>query len=724
MAVSDSLDTGRRRFVYGANSLLVAVLAVVALGLALWIAGRFGGSLDLTSSGSNSLSERSRKLVRGLDTDITVTGLYTLAAKDVRKFAEKHHNRLRDLLDLYENAGGGRFKPRMVDPQQSPGEIAQLLARLKEKPKYRNESEPHQALLKRFPSLQKALAEALQDDGKTIEALAKADPILNQSRELFIVYQNLSEAAREARATDEDVTAALGGELPAYGKAVEAVRNMLTTARTALQVGQDWMGKAQSLSGISADAQSFFAAAGARYQPLLAQVDEMLKEGEALKKNVEIEDLYSALRGGNTVVIETSEEARVLRYDDVWSFRGGEAGADGDEREFSGERAISSAILQLTQKQKTGVIFVRVGGEPLLRPDMSRFNPMQQQMPQAPFGRINQVLLKENFETAEWDVAAESAPPRLEKTARTLLVVMPPEPQQPPNPMQPRPTGGITPEQKRLIVDAANGATGVVFLAGFSMAGGASPFGAPPYEFNDYLKSVWGVEARTSQAVIQFQAHPQQPGLWIPAQRPPVVLLPEAFDLATHPIVEPLRTLQYALLAACPLQITPPASQSADVKIESLINAANREGVWAVANYQRMESDSRGRQMGTKRYDDDTPGPFAVAVAGQDAKRRVVVFGSQLFIADMVLDAAQAVLTSAGIDRQVLFPGNPDLFVNALHWLTGDADRIAVGPASSDVPRLSKLTEASAGWVRVFLVGVWPALALALGGVVWFVRRR
>lgn len=71
-----------------------------------------------------------------------------------------------------------------------------------------------------------------------------------------------------------------------------------------------------------------------------------------------------------------------------------------------------------------------------------------------------------------------------------------------------------------------------------------------------------------------------------------------------------------------------------------------------------------------------------------------------------------------------LYPANSDLLINALHWLTGEADRIAVGPRRAELPRLSNLRESTAAALPWVLVGVWPAVALVVGLGVWFVRRR
>jgi hypothetical protein len=102
----------------------------------------------------------------------------------------------------------------------------------------------------------------------------------------------------------------------------------------------------------------------------------------------------------------------------------------------------------------------------------------------------------------------------------------------------------------------------------------------------------------------------------------------------------------------------------------------------------------------------------------------VVVFGSQVFAADEVAQANAVQQVGNHYVVGPAYPANADLFINALHWLTGEADRIAVGPRRGDLPRLSGLNETWAGILPWFLVGVWPALALVAGVGMWVVRRR
>ena len=123
MAQAASMSATERRWLSGANVTLQALMALSVLGLLIWGARTYNGRVDLTSSGQNSLSPRTVQLVKSLDRKVTMTGLFTLLAKDVRKHAEKHWNQVKDLLDLYETVGGSNIAVAMVDRQNQPQEV-------------------------------------------------------------------------------------------------------------------------------------------------------------------------------------------------------------------------------------------------------------------------------------------------------------------------------------------------------------------------------------------------------------------------------------------------------------------------------------------------------------------------------------------------------------------------------------------------------------------------
>jgi hypothetical protein len=457
----------------------------------------------------------------------------------------------------------------------------------------------------------------------------------------------------------------------------------------------------------------------------LKNVGELRDQAKDLEE-VKLEEIYEKLKRGDTVLVETEDEAVVLPHDEVWPWRtdrNAPAPPDGDPRDFAGEQAISSAILRMTQKEKTAVVFTRYGGRPLLRADYQPGRPMDMQ--QAPYQALNELLQKENFITEEWDVRTDENPPGVEDAARTIYVVFPPEPPQQQNPMRPSPTTPrISDEQKQRIFDAVEESGMAVFLTRWAPP--SVPYAPVPekYEFSDYLKSNWGIEVKDTHLALEFTPNPQREGLWYVASRSPTVSS-RVFHFTDHPISEPLQGLPAAFQAVAPLAKVGDEDKPEDVTVEAVVEVDDTEDVWAINDVQQLNEDFKKRQ-GTRRYDEDIAAPFPLALAATDADGdRLVVFGSERFMADAIVNMSQLVMVGGALRLAKLYPGNIELFVNALHWLTDNADRIAVGPRRGDVPRLEGLKDdATLTFTRVFLVGIWPGLALVVGLGVWLIRRR
>ena len=726
MAVSKTMTASKRRLVYGLNVAATIVLAIVLVGVLVWAAGEYGGRADLTRSGVNSLSPRTVQLLRGLDENVTITGLYSTALKEVRPFAEKHQARVGDLLDLYETAARGTVATQMIDPSESPAQVTALLARLKEKPAYKDEAKPHAQALEAFPAVSAQLVELMQGDLNEISHLADTDPALANVRALSIIQRNLQVTVREAQSTEADVKALKEDEIPRYGQAGEAVKDYLEQAKAVLQDALDWMRTTGvGTAGISPETKTFFTGAPSRYAAALGETQQLLSQTEDLAP-VKLEDVYETLKRGQTILVETENEATVLTQDDVWpwrSDRGAPPPPDGDTRDFTGEQAISSAILKLTQKTKTAVIFTRFGGESLLTAPPPT-NQMMMRMPQAPYGVLNDLLQKENFITQEWDVQTQPDPPEVAGASRLIYVVFPPAPPPQQNPMRPSPVPRINPDQKQRIYAAVKEAGMAVFLTSWKPP--SSQFMPTPekYEFNEYLKSTWGIAVDDTHLALQFAVNPQSDGLMIPVSRN-LMIASQVFHYSDHPIGAPLKGLPAALQSVAPLRIFGGDEAPEGVTLEPIVEVNDTEDVWAISNLVRIQEDL-DKNRGTRRYDDDIVAPFPLAVSATDSEdRKLVVFASDGFVSDSVVNMAQMVMVGGALRLAKLYPGNTDLFVNALHWLTGNADRIAVGPQRGDVPRLDKLEEGSMlTWTRVFLVGIWPAVALLAGATVWLLRRR
>ncbi len=723
MAVSASMNAGQRRLVFGLNVLINVLLAGAVTFFVVWAAGRFGGRVDVTSARVNSLSQATVKLVRTLPQDVTITGIYTSFLKEARPHAEKHQNMVRDLLDLYETAGKGNVRTQMVDPQENPGAVDEMLKRLAEKPAYKGESAPHEEALKAFPPLERRISDFATAELHSLETLAGK----SQQRELVIIARNLDATARAAQETEQDIAQLTGESVKRYGRAIQRVREFLTQTASVLEDAGNWLAdKSANVSGLSPDAIASFEQAKSRYQPLIAEIRAELEKTKDLKP-VKLEDLYETLKRGENILVETPEEAEVLSEMTVWQPRKPDAPPppDGDPQDFAGEQAISSALLRLTRKERTGVIAVRFGGQALLESEFPAFNPMQPP-PEAPMSVLKTLLEEENFVTAEWDVKTSETPPALEDVKRSIYIVFPPEPPPQANPMQPSREPGITDAQKQKVLDAIDQTGMAIFLTGWMPPQGFMP--APThYEYADALKSGWGIEVKSDYLAVAFGPHPEKPDLMQPVgwQREGPVLQsggPEhPLTLGKHPLLEPVSSLPVGLLLAAPLAIA--ADKPAGVEVTPLILARDSSDIWAVHDFNRLRTDF-SEKMGTKRYDDDWPAPFPVALAATNEKdQRLIVFSSVGAFTNAVFNAGRMEFIGNAITVVPVFPGNAELIVNAMHWLTNDADRIAVRPRGSEVPRL-KLSEQQSVAVRVFLVGVWPAIALLVGAGIWLIRRR
>lgn len=171
-----------------------------------------------------------------------------------------------------------------------------------------------------------------------------------------------------------------------------------------------------------------------------------------------------------------------------------------------------------------------------------------------------------------------------------------------------------------------------------------------------------------------------------------------------HPITDPLE--KSAALFFGVRSVTPKLGAKS-VKITTLVRTSANS--WGEKNYANADS--------VQRDETDTPGPVPIAVAATrdsmesltrvSTESRLVVFGDGNFLDN----------------RFGPMSGNGDLFVNAVSWLAGDEDKIAIRPKTRGSSRLP-LTESQQYGIMFFAVNLLPLLIIGFGFSVWAVRRR
>lgn len=96
--------------------LAVALVAANAVGLDVWLAPIRRLRLDLTQDGTYSLSDSTRKILSGLDERLLIRGYFS--EKSIPEL-EALVPQLRDVLEEYRIAGGGKVRVEFVDPSES-----------------------------------------------------------------------------------------------------------------------------------------------------------------------------------------------------------------------------------------------------------------------------------------------------------------------------------------------------------------------------------------------------------------------------------------------------------------------------------------------------------------------------------------------------------------------------------------------------------------------------
>lgn len=725
MAVAQATHVGRRRVIYGTNVIL-QVLVVLAVVVAAMYLTRDRWQIDVTSSGINSLSPRTQQLLHNLKQDVRITAVYTVLSQ-YDELAQKRRDAVQSLLRLYESTGGRHITADVIDPMKDRGRFVAVLQRLTQKPEYANSAKGHVAALDAFTPLDARVQSVIDQHMQTIQAALAGDPALQQSV-LAEVAQQLGRLGEQTGNINTTIKDLVGQEIPLYGKAVDELRTYLQALTSWSNAIDDWVAKKSSSAKVPAGARDAITQLNSDLAAVMPDVNALLKQIADLKPP-KLEELAQKLNrwpNNPPIVVETDEAAEVLTFAEVWPFRNDQSApppADGDTREFKGEEAISSAILRLTQKERTAVIFTRWGGVSPITPDFSQFNPQTREMPHAPFGMLNKLLQDENFITLDWDVQTQPEPPDPNGAARKVYVILPPAPPPQSDPRNPAPTPGISPDDIAK-VEKAIGTSGLaLFLTG---ASDQAVGGSGTYEYADYLRDTWGLDVQFRQIVMAFAPSPDSPDLYMP-RRPPVILATGdrtmGLRLGDSAITEPLGGSTVGLYAACPILETEKAPEG--VKRTVLMRVADTKDVWAVSDLPTLATDLRANR-GTQPATNDRRPPFPVAVAAEHGQQRVVVIASVPFAADDMLQAPGGYAVVGGnLVAYPAYPGNADLFINSIHWLTGNADRISVGARHTQVPRLDKLQEGF--WLdfwHVFLVGIWPGVMLLIGGGVWLFRRR
>lgn len=709
---SDSRASSGRRFMVGTNviiaTVLVAAIVIVAQAIAFSVPKRW----DMTSTGVNSLSKGSENLLRSLDQNVRLTSLYFETDREDQD-QPRYRRAAEDLLDLYEANNRAKVTAEWINPLKDHDKFRKLLARLRDKTVFKKEIDAYRAVIDKYSdTLDAQMRDTVQSELTLLDGLggsfgdSGAPSAVAPVENLLVRWSSMLEAARER------VDSLTFADNPQYSSAVNELRTIYRDLGKALKdIAKYGADQVLRNPALPADQADFLREAGGRFADLVASIEEettRLQELELLK----FDDLLAQLEPtANPILVETDDDARVVDFSSVWPpIQAGTGGrAKFNQRAFKGEEKLTSAVLRVTHKEQTAVVFVRYGGQPLF---LGGFMPGQ---PPAPYATMKQQLEDTNFVVREWDVKSSETSPEIDPPpTRTIYVVLKPDPPQRGPMGRPGPDPPFGENHRRLVLDAIGDEGRALFIAGWH----PGPFGPIPstYEFNDYLSDEWGVKVDTSALLIETMS--LSPGKYVVGRRDFFNM--NEVKVTEHAIVSGALARQLTLPWCAPLELgdSPPEG----VEHSRLVRLPERDGLWGVKNIQAYQRQLEQREYMVKE-EGDLEGPFDLAVAATKGQGKIVVVSARDFATDAVAFARQLAVGPRGFTIRSRNPGNVALLINSLHWLNDNTQFMNIGKPI-DAAVLQVGSESTVKAVQALTIFGWPTLAMVCGGITWWIRRR
>jgi len=756
----------RRWLVFGANVVVVLVLATILTIAAVWVSGailRGRARADWTATGRFSLSPRTKAMLADLPCNVTITNLYPRTPDTAAEFS-----RLEDLLSEYGVAKSGKITVETADLASDPVAVKTILDRLKLR--YAKELEAPKQAAEKFLVLSKDLSALLAAEAAKMDAAAQVleTPAPDAAKRFKLIAFQLRRANLEGTDVAETFGEMTGEDqgLPRYTAALTEARDYLRAIGRAFDTVIGWLGQIQA--EIPTDAQvppavkALFDGAKTAYEPMRQRLTEFEKAAGAVKE-MELDTITRDLSHGGVVLVETMVERGRLRFaaEDLaryvptaikpknwqgtdadlekikpWVFRTKEAGKeiaelvvppdmldeykaalaaqrinvmsaerapgvdkvkvltydevwvrkpnpkteeDADERLFAGETAVSSALVGICFKEKPAVLFVTSGGPATVYG--------------GPYGEMAGRLRKSNFTVQDWDIARQPEMPKPENASKIILVLVPPEP---PNPQFPMPPPG--PEQYRTVIDAVKGGAPAILI------GQPSGFMQPPVPYND-LFPLFGVSPKWDGLAVHSGV--DQTG----AEKADEQIVLTTYG--SHAITQSLAALPTMFYVASPLLVKK-GELPEGVAAEAIASLPDRADYWAETNLLSF-------QRGVAKRDpaEDLTGSVPLAVAATrkvgSGEQKVVMFGCGHL-------AQNRVAFARDMFGREWFPGNAELFVNSVLWVSGSEHLITVSPEALQARRIGD----PGSWMlplQIAIIGGLPVVVLVAGIVVYLVRR-
>ena len=707
----DFNPASQRHWLYGFNAGVLVLIGLIVMVFVLIIADRTRGavSMDWSSNGVNSLSGSTKKLLKEIDDkkqDYQILSLFVGPSDEARKNGDPGHQtekrqQVEDLLNLY-----GRASSHVqVEPKAGDVALDDIESRVRKK--YANELKPYQDAVEQFNPISQKVSDFLKTEGDRIAASVQrsngseddrsnAAALQNQLHEISSAIDKVKKQIRDAA---EDVN-------PKWIDITNSIKDNVDRLYKFVSFWSDASKLKDSLKANGIDAPAlvaYFTEAAPRYK---AMADEIKAYQDKIGKleSPKIEEVLSGL-GRNCIVIMGPDSAKVLTGFDLYDSKQGPDGQP--QTTFKGEEAISSALLSMVRPEKVKVVFVTASQEHLTT-DV--------------YSDMADILRESNFDVEEWSppgatpdnpTPAPATPPAEGKGV--VWIVFPPSP---PNQQMmmmgagmPNPQAVIDAVQKHLKEGGQ-----ALFLAEAGSANQMGMMAGTDYPYDSLVKP-FGIDVMPKYTVVQSMEAEDASGQRVTRLKPYLEI--DRFE--DSEITKPIQSYNTAFfpgnaVTVVDVEKTPPAGVEAKVLIKTPYSA----DFWGETNFAPDAKFDRDSDMAP-------PVPLAaIAVKdkGKPDEQRIMVIGCKMIGANPVIEALQPATVGDQTVLVSVFPGNSELMRNSILWLAGYENMIAVSAKANANVRIGDVSPAALAWIRVGVLVAAPALALILGGLIWFARHQ
>ena len=687
---------------YGLNVAVLILATLTIIILVNWMGYRHFQRFDLTRTRQYSLSPQTTNLLQDLDTDITVTTFYSAGSAQSGLL-----QRVDDLLAEYTRRST-RIDVKHIDPAASPELRDKYITKLKTR--YQSELDKASGAFGDVAKTYDAIRQFASGQVQTLPGILVELPASDRTtpllfKQLVEIFQRLDDSLTNAQ---KQIESAMKESMPDYQGAVAVARRPLTQLSSGvLDVAVERFQRAVNDPNMPDKAKDALLGLIKPYKDMRLQIQDASGRLDAVE-TPEYDRVRNSLMQSNCVIVtipaEQAEEHAnethgvvVLTLDEIYPNLIRAEMTRGEvmpEEGYKGEETITGAILRLTLRHNARVVFINPSPQSVLS---GRGNP------QISFMQVAERLRRMNFDVDEWQPGGsmgpmgQPMPPQpapVAEQGETLVYIVLPVP--PPNPQRPtQPMGPMIAQAVKTHLDA--GQPAMVFAAPSSMMN----FGQPD-PLVEMIKP-YGLTIDTGRLIMrhvpgrngQLQADNQ------------LIINTWPTD---HAISKAASGLQGLLLQAMPIELSsnPPEGEQLWPLIQSPADT------WADTDYMRPAQATKG--------EDDPTGPFVVGAAVEKDKLRLIAIADASFAVDGVTQYGPRDLFGNTLFSR--FPGNSEVFVNSVYWLSGLDRLIAPGARTQDTRRIDAVSRPAMLAVWWITVAGLPVMCLAAGMIVWVVRRR